>query len=156
CSWRSARWSPCRRRAGAARSDSRHCRPRTGPRARRAPPPSSAPRRAWCAPRPASGFCRYARVLRRELLPGALRLGDELAIDAVEIEPAHHGRLLDQAHAGRALLVRRDVLLDALEAAFAVLGIGHDVQGEERDLVLGKAVLLQQGRRGLAVDARHL
>ena len=37
-----------------------------------------------------------------------------------------------------------------------MLGVGHDVQREEGDLVLGEAVLLEQRRRGLAVDARHL
>src|SRR6185503_15679319 len=144
--------SPCRRRGGARRLGSRHCRRRRGSRARRSPPPSSAPRRGSGAPRRASASCRCAsggELLVRLLL-------DEGAPHAVKIEPAHHRRLAHVAHAGGALLVGGGELLDDLVALLAVLDVGGDVDGEEGDLLLAEAVLLEQRRRGLAVDARHL
>src|SRR4051794_28765682 len=74
----------------------------------------------------------------------AERLGQVFVVEAVEIEPAHRRRLLDQTHAARLLLGRRRVLLDDLEAALAMLGIGDDVQPEEGHLVVGEAVFLDQ------------
>src|SRR5476649_7253 len=84
------------------------------------------------------------------------RLLQEGAVHAVEIETAHHRGFPDDTHAGRALLVGRGVLFDDLEALLAMFHIGQDVDREEGDLVFAEAVLLEQRRRGLAVDARHL
>src|ERR1051325_750355 len=97
------------------------------------------PSRITATPPPLTGG---GKVLRRELLRGGLL--EEGAPHAVEIEAAHHGRLLDEAYAVGALLVGRGVLLNDLVAPLAMLEVGRDVDGEEGDLFLGEAVLLEK------------
>src|SRR5689334_14289182 len=85
-----------------------------------------------------------------------MRMRQILVVEPVEIEAAHRRRLADEADASRLLLGTRRIFLDDLEAALAMLGVGDDVEGEEGHLLLGEAVFLEERRRRLAVDRRHL